>query len=278
MNVRESRRPATRRLWEKAVLICLGLMLVLFSGSVTASESGGSDGVIALRAVSRPVIDGDLSDACWTGAVLVEDFTLPDTDVAPTEPMGFRICFDDSALYCAFTCVEPSPQLLRLGEPSVPHTVWFEPEQQWRMLTVPFATGPDGQAEIIIGSTESSGKGMVELRKLTLVQTGRLEMAGPPISVPADGKRVVVTEVPVADSRVVRGFVGTPFDGTQRSRSWSGRIWEYPMPGGGAGVGYAYRNNDGLHVRLADSLGFDVIQVRGGIRANCLEMAWMAGR
>ncbi|MBT4497436.1 MAG: hypothetical protein HOC74_06930 [Gemmatimonadetes bacterium] len=43
------------------------------------------------------------------------------------------------------------------------------------------------------------------------------------------------------------------------------------MPGGGAGVGYAYRNNDGLHVRLADSLGFDAIQVRGGVRADLYE-------
>jgi len=461
-------------IWVEAISFCL-ISLVPVAASETFNE------VVASRIVIPPVVDGDLDDACWKEASLVEEFTLPEGNAAPVEPMDLRICFDDSTLYCAFTCVEPYPRKLRLrykedsgdiwqddcvelflrarggrldydqfivnaagarwslrhlggqsrvtprdweaaarigegewtvemalplsaigiaavrqghlvelkvgredhtgegtvlstwppggsygggqgygrlylgdpnllenpdlrersgpvpekwritegdeglyeageesgerlvrittpgrystlsqslslepetsylllaqvrgdasiylrartvpgpDEPTVPHTAWFEPGAEWRPLTVPFATGPDGQTLVIIGSTKDSGKGAVEMRRLRLVQMGRLEVAGPAIPVPADGERLVVSEVLVVDSRVVRGFVGTPFDGTQRSRGWNGRTWEYPMPGGGAGVGYAYRDNDGLHVRLADSLGFDAVQVRGGIRAD----------
>ena len=299
MSVREWRNPPARCSRGKTVLIGVGLMLVLLSGSIAASEVGGRDGITAPRAASRPVVDGDPNllvnaDFALRDGSALESWAITEGDEGlyqPVEENGRRLVrITTPGRYSALSqslVLEPTTSYLlsaevrgeasvylrgrtvpQLGEPSVPHTAWFEPDSQWRSLVVPFATGPDGRAEIIIGSTESSGRGAVELRELTLVQTGRLEVTGPPIEVSADGTRVVVTEVPVIDSRVVRGFVGTPFDGTQKSRSWSGRVWEYPMPGGGAGVGYAYRNNDGLHVRLADSLGFDGVQVRGGIRAD----------
>jgi hypothetical protein len=481
MRMQKRRYWVVRNVREIAVLICMGLISILLIPLHAVSASADLDGVVAPRTASPPIIDGDLGDDCWEDAFLVENLTLPESSETPAEPMKFRICFDGATLYCAFTCIEPHPQKLKLrhredsgdiwqddcielflrgeggrleydqfivnaagakwslrhrggqsldtprdwkaavrvgekewtvemalplsaigidevrpghlvelkvgredhtgkgtalsawppggsygggdgygrlylGDPnllgnpdfekksdqnlegwkvsegdeelyqsvvedgerlarivtpgrystlsqslvlepetsyllsaemrggvpiylrartvpgpneqSVPHTAWFEPGPQWKNLQVPFATGPDGQVLVIVGSTEDSGKGTVELRQLKLIQMGRLEVAGVAIQVPADGERTVVSELLITDSRVVRGFVGTPFDGTQRSRAWNGRPWEYPMPGGGAGVGYAYRNNDGLHVRLADSLGFDAIQVRGGIRAD----------
>ena len=133
----------------------------------------------------------------------------------------------------------------------------------WRALAHDFVSGADGRVSISVGAA-----GSLEVEDLRLVQVARLAVAGPAIPVAAGAGPVVITDVPIADSRVVRGFVGTPFDGTVHSLGWNSRVWEYPLPGGGAGVGYAYRNNDGLHVRLADADGFDAVQVRGGIRAE----------
>jgi len=455
------------------------LSVVLDSQPVQARV--GIDEVVSSRTPAAPVIDGDLTDACWSGAGLVESVSLPEELTAPYPSMSFRVCHDESTLYCAFACVEPHPEQLRiryradsrdvwqddcielfvrarggrldydqfivnaagarwslrhrggqstvtplvwdaaarvgetewrvelalplsclgleqlgagqlvelklgredhtgpgtvlsvwptgasygrgqgygrlyLGDPNlladpalsrrdgetleswsftegggtqygsamdgrnrlvriagagtpsrasqwvdlqtetrylltaqargegsaylealtaapqitapVPHTAWSVSGAEWQELAVPFTTGAQGQTRISIGRSEKSGPGVVDLRKLRLVQLGRAEASGPAIPVPTHGQPVVITDVLVTDSRVVRGFVGTPFDGTQRSRNWAGRTWEYPMPGAGAGVGYEYRQNDGLHVRLADSLGFDAVQVRGGARSD----------
>ena len=460
----------------------LALVLAPLSPLIQPAEAARpDDAVIAPRAHRAPAIDGDLTDACWAGTALVDRVTLPEQLTAPSQPLSFRVCYDDSTLYCALVCVEPHPEDLQLrhradsqdvwqddsvelfvrarggrldydqfivnaagarwslrhrggqaedtprvwkaaarigegewavevalplaclglerprpgqlvelklgredhtgpetalsvwppgtsygrgqgygrlylgdpnllvnpnleprddgtlepwttdegdgtayrsvlddgerlvrvttaGTPSavaqsvdleaetryllsarvrgdgrvylgantasaqagdpVPHTVWSQPGPEWRELAVSFATGTVGPTLISIGCPGAAERGVVELRDLRLVQMGRAEASGPAIRVSADGRPVVITEVLVADSRVVRGFVGTPFDGTQRSRNWAGRTWEYPMPGAGAGVGYEYRENDGLHVRLADSVGFDAVQVRGGARSD----------
>jgi hypothetical protein len=81
-------------------------------------------------------------------------------------------------------------------------------------------------------------------------------------------KPYVVTHIPVTDCRAVRGFVGSPIDGTPDSRDYNGRATEYNRGDAGDGVGYYYRKNDGLHITLADRNGVNAIQVRGGIRAD----------
>ena len=103
--------------------------------------------------------------------------------------------------------------------------------------------------------------------RLQLLEAARLPVAGPAIRVQG-GRTTRIEHVAIKDARAVRGFIGTPFDGTRASRSWDGRVWEYPQAGAGAGVGYAYHGNDGLHVQLADADGFDAIQIHGGIRAD----------
>jgi hypothetical protein len=167
--------------------------------------------------------------------------------------------------------------VLKPGGPSVPHTADFSPSPEYRRLEAQFPTGPDGNALIILGSTETSGKGTVYVRNLQVTPVVGYESAGPAIPVRADAPTpTVVTKLLVVDSRVVRGFVGAPFDGTLETLGWNSQAWEYPQRGAGAGVGYDYRNNDGLHVRLADSKGFDAILVRGGIRAKLYagEVSW----
>ena len=102
---------------------------------------------------------------------------------------------------------------------------------------------------------------------LELLEAPRLPMVGPAIPLHG-GRSLVIEHVAVRDARAVRGFVGTPFDGSIASRSWNGQVWEYPQAGAGAGVGYAFHGNDGLHVRLADAVGFDAVQIHGGVRAD----------
>ena len=80
---------------------------------------------------------------------------------------------------------------------------------------------------------------------------------------------VVFTKLPVTDSRVVRGFRGTPVDGTLRSIEFRGYVSEYPDTlsegfDASSGVDYDYNDNDGLHIKLGDNSGFDAVVVRGG--------------
>jgi len=89
-----------------------------------------------------------------------------------------------------------------------------------------------------------------------------------PISfAPGEGGSVVVEKVPVEDCRVVRGFLGTPVDGSVRSWDYRGQVREYPDTASD-GVVYSYNNNDGLHITLGDEDGFDVVVLRGGARTR----------
>lgn len=84
---------------------------------------------------------------------------------------------------------------------------------------------------------------------------------------PDEAAFTIVRKVPVADCRAVRGFLGTPVDGSVRSWDYRGRVREYPNTASD-GVVYSYNDNDGLHMTLADPQGFDAIVLRGGARAS----------
>ncbi|MBT5058837.1 MAG: hypothetical protein HOM68_20005 [Gemmatimonadetes bacterium] len=129
-------------------------------------------------------------------------------------------------------------------------------------VTVDFVTSGQGETPLRLSASEGSLD--VDLQ---LLEVPRLLTAGAAIPLPS-GQPLAIEHVPVADARAVRGFIGTPFDGSMATRSWNGQVWEYPQAGAGAGVGYAYGGNDGLHVRFADAEGFDALQIRGGIRAD----------
>jgi len=88
-----------------------------------------------------------------------------------------------------------------------------------------------------------------------------------------DDPPVTVEKVAVKDCRAVRGFLGTPVDGSVFSWGYRGAICEYPDTGieeydAGAGVDYAYNGNDGLHMTLEDESGFDMIVLRGGAKTR----------
>ena len=78
---------------------------------------------------------------------------------------------------------------------------------------------------------------------------------------------VTIRKVPAVDCQVVRGFLGTLVDGSVRSWDYRGTVREYPRTASD-GVAYAYLNNDGAHIRLADGEGFNVVVLRGGAKAR----------
>ncbi|MBM4031509.1 MAG: hypothetical protein FJ291_06940 [Planctomycetes bacterium] len=167
--------------------------------------------------------------------------------------------------------------VLRPGGESVPHTADTKPSADYQHYEAPFPTGPTGEALIIIGNTESLGKGEVLIANLAVVEEPPAD-PGPAIRVEADAREpLVVTKLPVADCRALKGFIGAPVDGSTESWDWSGKSWEYNQRGAGAGVGYAYRGNDGLHITLADKGGFNALLIRGGARVKLYRDGATAG-
>src|SRR5438067_512800 len=110
----------------------------------------------------------------------------------------------------------------------------------------------------------TSLRGALIVLFLTLAARGGASV-DTPIPISSGAQPWLVTKIRVTDCRAVRGFTGAPVDGTEKSASWDGKVWEYPMPDCGAGVGYGYNGGDGLHITLADDKGFNAVLVRGGI-------------
>lgn len=154
------------------------------------------------------------------------------------------------------------------GERSNAYSVWTQPGEEFKKYIVYFPTGEAGDALIIIGSTESSRPGTALLRDLAVVREIQYESAGPRIELrETDAEPTIVEKLLVEDCRALRGFIASPVDGRLDSPRWDAGVWEYNQLGAGAGVGYDYNNNDGLHITLADDNGVDALLVRGGAKA-----------
>lgn len=98
-------------------------------------------------------------------------------------------------------------------------------------------------------------------------------MAEPSSPIPLhldESESVVVKKVLVEDCRVVRGFLGTPVDGSLQSRDYQGRVREYPRTASD-GVVYSYNRNDGLHITLAGEARFHAVVLRGDARCRMYE-------
>jgi len=156
----------------------------------------------------------------------------------------------------------------KAGAQSVPYTANTKPSADYQHCEAHFPTGPTGEALAIIGNTESHGKGDVLIADLSLVREPGADAFGSPIPLEADAEPLVVTKLAVADCRALKGFIGSPVDGTTRSWNWNAETWEYNQRGAGAGVGYAYRGSDGLHITLADKGGFNALLIESGARVK----------
>ncbi len=130
-----------------------------------------------------------------------------------------------------------------------------------------FAAGPSGKGLMIIGLNEVGTTG-TWIRNLSVAPDIAPANSGAAIPVKGDAEPLVVTKLRVTDARMVRAFCGSAVDGSVKSGQWDGDYWEYNQPGGGAGVNYAYLNNNGYHITFADKLGFQAVVVRGGVQAK----------
>jgi hypothetical protein len=100
---------AHRRLvgWS-AALACLLGPAALHSQSIPFGE------LRAIRTTRQPVIDGNLTDECWSHAEPVSRFTQrdPDEGMPATEGTELRILYDDDALYVAARLFDSQPELI----------------------------------------------------------------------------------------------------------------------------------------------------------------------
>ncbi len=153
------------------------------------------------------------------------------------------------------------------SEASRPFSVNSKPSEDYAYYSVTFPTGEDGRALIILGNTEGLGVGDIYLADLVLARESEMQQSGPAVPL-TPGETLWVTDVGISDCRSLRGFVGAPVDGRLDSVAWNGSTWEYGAPSAGAGVYYDFANGDGLNVTLADRLGVDAVQIRGGAKVK----------
>ncbi len=94
----------------------LALLLVLSPALAAHPAQDGKRPRAALPTISSPapIIDGDLSDAAWRQAVIIDELTEVDpTEGIPADPpTNIYLARDDKALYIAFECFEPNPQAM----------------------------------------------------------------------------------------------------------------------------------------------------------------------
>jgi hypothetical protein len=99
--------------------LCAAL-LCLAAGSATAQGGGpvlqdpGQKTVRVVRTATPPVIDGDLSDAVWAAAAVVDDLhkVTPIEYAAPFERTEILILYGDDALYVAARLYDTEPDLI----------------------------------------------------------------------------------------------------------------------------------------------------------------------
>jgi hypothetical protein len=77
--------------------------------SAAAAAADGPAQVAAVRFGEPPVLDGDLSDACWQQAPAISDLRERNSGDAPKEPTVFRLGYDDRYLYWAVEAKDSQP-------------------------------------------------------------------------------------------------------------------------------------------------------------------------
>ncbi|MEO8467417.1 MAG: DUF5916 domain-containing protein [Gammaproteobacteria bacterium] len=95
------------------------VLLCLLSAAALAQNDGPPSGaaqktVHVVRTSTPPVIDGDISDAVWSTAALVDDLhqVSPIEYAAPNERTEIYILYDDDAVYFAFRLYDNQPELI----------------------------------------------------------------------------------------------------------------------------------------------------------------------
>lgn len=91
-------------------------LLAVLCACGLAAEQGTSPSTIHLARISSPIrVDGDLSDAGWAEATVIETFyeINPGDNVVPPVKTVARIGYDDLFFYASFWCEDPDPGKIR---------------------------------------------------------------------------------------------------------------------------------------------------------------------
>jgi hypothetical protein len=101
----------------KRAICCAFLCLAAGAAAAQSNvvlQDPGQKTVRVARTAARPVIDGDLSDAVWAAAGVVENLhqVTPVEYAAPDERTEIRILYDDDALYIAARLYDTDPELI----------------------------------------------------------------------------------------------------------------------------------------------------------------------
>ncbi len=85
-------------------ILCLSLLFAIYIGGFCAQPR-----IKAVMVEQPPVLDGDLSDACWQQAPSVDEFFFPTDGTKAAEPTTVWLCYDQTSIYMAFRCKDSQP-------------------------------------------------------------------------------------------------------------------------------------------------------------------------
>ncbi len=104
---------------------CIGLLAGPLAAQPTLTDPGQKS-VRVVRTDAPPVIDGDLGDAVWARAALVDDLhqTEPVEYADPSEHTEIYILYDDEALYVAARLHDAEPDLITANNMRQNDEVW----------------------------------------------------------------------------------------------------------------------------------------------------------
>ena len=99
-------------IWRSLNPLLLGVALVLGLAGVARGQGVEPEKQVDIprlpEGTEPPRIDGDLGDAAWQLAVVVEDFRQaePEADADPSQPTRMLLMYDRATLYIAFHCYD----------------------------------------------------------------------------------------------------------------------------------------------------------------------------
>ena len=107
------------------VAACLNFLAVPLAAQQALTDPGQKR-VRVVRTDTPPVIDGDLSDAVWARAAVVDDLhqTEPVEYAEPSERTEIYILYDDDALYVAARLHDANPELITANNMRQNDQVW----------------------------------------------------------------------------------------------------------------------------------------------------------
>ncbi|MFW6156662.1 MAG: hypothetical protein ACOC7J_05030, partial [Armatimonadota bacterium] len=105
-------------------LLTIAIVLFAFCIPAPGQDTAPADEVVMPRLEAAPQIDGDLSDAAWETAPVLDNWTIPLTTQPTPKSCAVMLGFDDVGLYVGARFGEPEPDTLQMEAPDGGSRVW----------------------------------------------------------------------------------------------------------------------------------------------------------